>query len=147
MTSMGRTPLLAPLLVVVASALTPLIACSSGGAGDDGSSSSSSSSGAFGGKDGGGPSFGDGGGGSGECGDATKLVYVITDQSALVSFKPETGAFTQVGLIACQAGGATPTSMAVDRFGIAWIRYHDGSLWKVSTKDLSCELTKFVSPA
>lgn len=142
MTPMGRTPLhLAPLLVAC-SALAP-VACSSGGSDAGGSSGSSSSSGAFGGKDGGGQSFGDGGGGSGECSDSTKLIYVITDQSALVSFKPETATFTQIGLIGCPAGTATPTSMAVDRGGTAWVRYSDGSLNKVSTKTAACQATKF----
>lgn len=82
-----------------------------------------------------------------ECAEETKDIFVISEEQGLYRFHPPTLQFTSVGLLACPTAGSTPTSMAVDRFGIAWIRYHDGSLWKVSTKDLSCELTKFVSPA
>ena len=33
--------------------------------------------------------------------------------------------------------------MAVDRQGMAWVRYDDGSLWKVDTRDLSCVATTY----
>jgi hypothetical protein len=81
-----------------------------------------------------------------ECSDDTKDVFVVTDQAILYQFHPPTVEFKQIGVIACASGGATPTSMAVDRQGIAWVRHTDGALWKVSTKDLSCELASLQPP-
>ncbi len=81
-----------------------------------------------------------------ECAEETKDIFVISEENALYSFHPPTLAFKQIGLLKCPTGGAAPTSMAVDRTGIAWVRHSDGSIWKVSTKDLSCEPTKFTPP-
>lgn len=101
-----------------------------------------SSSGAFGG--------GDGGGGKPalpECAEDTKDIFVISEENTLYQFHPPTLAFKRVGQVQCPTGGATPTSMAVDRQGIAWVRHTDGSVWKVSTKDLACDPTTFQAPA
>lgn len=81
-----------------------------------------------------------------ECAEDTKDVYVVTDGAKLYRFHPPTLEFIAVGQIACTSSG-TPTSMAVDRTGIAWVRHSDASLWKVSTKDLTCEATTFQSPS
>ena len=78
-----------------------------------------------------------------ECADETKDIFVIAADSTLYSFHPPTLEFTIKGILNCPAGGPTPTSMAVDRDGIAWVRHSDGTVWKVSTKDLSCEATKY----
>lgn len=78
-----------------------------------------------------------------ECADSTRDPYVIAADTTLYEFHPPTLEFTSKGRIACPTGGATPTSMAIDRQGIAWVRHSDGSLWKVSTKDLSCEPTQW----
>ena len=103
----------------------------------------------FGGGDGGG--FGDAvDGGAGtveECAEDTKDIFVISEENMLFSFHPPTLAFKAVGRLACQTGGATPTSMAVDRFGTAWVRHSDGLIWKVDTRTLACELTSFLPPA
>jgi hypothetical protein len=80
-----------------------------------------------------------------ECADNTKDVYVITDGAKLYRFHPPTLEFTPVGQVACTTSG-TPTSMAVDREGVAWIRHSDGTLWKLSTQDLSCTATTFTAP-
>ena len=90
--------------------------------------------------------FGSGDGGTTayvECEEATKDVFVLSDQNLLYSFHPPTLAFTLKGTVKCPTGGATPTSMAVDRQGIAWIRHSDGSIWKVDTRDLACADTTF----
>lgn len=80
------------------------------------------------------------------CADAAKLVYVVSSQNDLYSFKPDQLVFTKIGNLACPAqGGATPNSMAVDRTGTAWINYSDGALFKVSTTDASCASTAFQS--
>jgi len=78
-----------------------------------------------------------------ECADETKDVFVIAEDRSFYSFHPPTLEFKNKGLLNCPTGGATPTSMAVDRDGIAWVRHSDGAVWKVSTKDLTCEPTKY----
>ncbi|MBX3232036.1 MAG: hypothetical protein KIT84_20025 [Labilithrix sp.] len=95
---------------------------------------------------------GDGGGlgtsdaGADECAEETKDVFVLSEQRLLYSFHPPTLAFTLKGTVNCPTGGAMPTSMAVDRRGIAWVRHTDASLWKVDTRDLACEPTDFAPP-
>ncbi|HEY8075344.1 MAG TPA: hypothetical protein VIF62_14570 [Labilithrix sp.] len=74
-----------------------------------------------------------------ECAPDTQDIFVVTDQAILYQFHPPTLDFKLIGRVSCATGGATPTSMAVDRQGIAWMRNTDGSMAKVSTKDLSCE--------
>lgn len=93
-----------------------------------------------------GPGGGLGGGRPTECAEDTKDVFVISEQNSLYSFHPPTLAFKHVGLLRCPTGGATPTSMAVDRRGIAWVRHSDASLWKVDTRTLECESTSFAPP-
>lgn len=105
---------------------------SSGGA-SSGSTPGASSSG-FGGE------VPDAGAGAG-CSEEAKLVYVLSREKDLYSFKPDTLTFARIGTLGCAAGTATPNSMAVDRSGTAWVNYNDGSLWKVSTKDASCTST------
>jgi hypothetical protein len=78
-----------------------------------------------------------------QCAEANKDVYVIAEDRTFYSFHPPSGLFTAKGILNCPTGGAMPTSMAVDRDGIAWVRHSDGTVWKVSTTDLSCELTKY----
>lgn len=83
---------------------------------------------------------------SGECAEATKDIYVITEENVLYRFHPPTLTFTPVGLLNCPTGGARPTSMAVDRLGIAWVRHSDATIWRVSTRTLECQPTAFVPP-
>jgi hypothetical protein len=78
-----------------------------------------------------------------QCADDNKDVFVIAQDRTFYSFHPPTLAFASKGLLDCPTGGALPTSMAVDREGFAWVRYSDGTVWKVDTKDLSCEPTKY----
>lgn len=78
-----------------------------------------------------------------QCAEENKDVYVIAEDQSLYLFHPPTLEFKHKGLLKCPTGGATPTSMAVDRSGVAWVRHSDGSVWKVSTKDLSCEATRY----
>jgi hypothetical protein len=86
----------------------------------------------------------DGGGNGGGCSDAAKLVYVLSDQNELYSFRPDILEFHHIGTLQCPAGvGAQPNSMAVDRTGTAWVNYGDGSLFRVSTADASCKATPF----
>jgi hypothetical protein len=78
-----------------------------------------------------------------QCADENKDVFVIAEDRSFYSFHPPTLEFKNKGLLNCPTGGALPTSMAVDREGFAWVRHSDGSVWKVDTKDLSCEITKY----
>jgi hypothetical protein len=125
----------------IAFALLALVAChKSSGAGGDQAGDLADGGGTFGQPDGGTVQP------QAECSDDTKDVFVVADDTTLYQFHPPTLAFKPLGRISCASGGATPTSMAVDRQGIAWVRHSDGSLWKVSTKDLSCEATTLQTP-
>ena len=126
-----------------------LVACSSSprpsGFGSSSGTDGTSSSGGFGDGSSSG-SLGGGGSSSGGsddgCSEAAKLVYVVSEENDLYSFKPDALAFTKIGTLECSSF-ASPNSMAVDRSGTAWVNYSDGSLFKVSTKDASCEDTPF----
>lgn len=82
-----------------------------------------------------------------DCPDAdSTFIYVVTDTNELLSFYPPTASFKVVGLLKCPATPqATPFSMAVDRKGAAYVVYSDGNLFKVSTKDASCQKTSFLA--
>jgi hypothetical protein len=111
--------------------------------GSSGTSGSSGSAGSGPGTFGSGGSSSSGSGASADCSEAAKLVYVVTIEKALYSFRPNTLTFSKVGTLNCDAGTATPNSMAVDRSGVAWVNYTDSSLFKVSTKDATCEPTSY----
>ncbi|HEY8075493.1 MAG TPA: hypothetical protein VIF62_15320 [Labilithrix sp.] len=76
------------------------------------------------------------------CSDAAKLVYVVSEENDLYSFQPNKLTFTKIGPLNCPSS-SSPNSMAVDRSGTAWVNYSDGSLFKVSTADASCQATSF----
>jgi hypothetical protein len=85
-----------------------------------------------------------------DCPDAAAtLIYVITDAGTLLSFDPRTSTFSQIGRIACLTGGS-PFSMAVDHLGTAYVVFSDtnpsddGFLFRVSTRNASCQPTGFV---
>jgi len=82
-----------------------------------------------------------------QCAEQNKDVYVISEDRTFYAFHPPTLEFKNKGLLACPTAGATPTSMAVDREGYAWVRHSDGSVWKVDTRDLSCAETKYQGQA
>ncbi|MDI1450527.1 hypothetical protein [Polyangium sp. 6x1] len=120
-----------------------------GGSSGDGGSGSGNQGG---GGDGGG--FIPGAGGSGafgpgdDCSDAAKLIYVLSDANELYSFDPPAKKFTYIGALGCQTT-MMPNSMAVDREAVAWVNYVEsdpflgddtaGVIYKVSTKDASCQ--------
>jgi hypothetical protein len=79
-----------------------------------------------------------------DCSEAAKLVYVVSAENDLYSFAPADLKFSPIGPLSCPASiGATPFSMAVDRSGTAYVNYTDGSIFRVSTKDASCQKTSF----
>lgn len=91
---------------------------------------------------------------------ASDFVYLIDEQNNFLSFAPKNdrGAgtpaselFTRIGVMNCATTrppykdylGATPFSMAVDRYATAWVLYTTGELFKVSPKDASCQPTTY----
>jgi hypothetical protein len=100
--------------------------------------SSSSGGGSIGGK------IKDGGADTSDCAESAGVPYVVSAQDDLYSFEPDKGRFTKIGHLSCPApAGITPNSMAIDRSGTAWVNYTDGSLFKVSTTDASCQATSY----
>jgi len=78
------------------------------------------------------------------CAEGAGLVYVVSKAGDLYSFQPEAREFKRIGELKCPSdSGAKPNSMAVDRSGTAWVNYGDGALFRVSTRDASCEPTDF----
>jgi hypothetical protein len=86
---------------------------------------------------------------------ATNFVYVISATGSLYSFAPDKKIFTKIGDVHCpSSGNAQYNSMAVDRSATAWVNVIDfntqtlqmtGALYKVSTKDASCDPNPAVS--
>lgn len=87
------------------------------------------------------------------CGENADLVYLVDEQYRLLSFNPKDGKneLKLLGNISCPAGPsfgggtATPFSMSVDRDARAWILYNSGEIFWVSTKDLSCKASGFMT--
>jgi hypothetical protein len=79
------------------------------------------------------------------CPDAgATLVYVITEQSDLYSFYPPTLEFQRIGTISCMTGSGEPFSMAVDRRGIGYSVFEDGTLHLIDMATAACKDTTFV---
>lgn len=80
-----------------------------------------------------------------DCPDAdSTLVYVVTTQNELYAFYPPDLSFRFIGNLVCPAPpGETPFSMAVDRRGVAYVLYTDGSLYRVSTLTAACVATTY----
>ncbi len=142
-----RTSLSYPSWLLGTGLLVSASACGGGGGSSSGFESSSGTASSSGTPSSSGDlssSSGASGATSDGCSDAAKLVYVVSNENDLYSFKPDSLQFTRIGTLDCRAGGfATPNSMAVDRTGTAWVNYSDGSLFKVSTKDATCQSTSF----
>jgi hypothetical protein len=141
--STPRWHLLAPAASLVAAMVVASCTATGPAPGQGGSTTSSGS----GGQGGDGLLYDAGLGDGGDaCGEAAKLIYVLSQEKGLYSFYPATLAFQKIGALACPATpGASPFSMAVDRAGVAWVLYDDGSLFHVSTADASCTTTSFVA--
>ena len=75
------------------------------------------------------------------CEDSATHVYVLSDKSELHRFRPGELRFEKVGLVSCDT--VLPNSMAVDRFGTAWVNYKNGNLYRVSTRNAACLKTAY----
>jgi hypothetical protein len=79
------------------------------------------------------------------CPDAgATLIYTITQQGDLYSFYPPTLAFTFIGSISCATSSNQPFSMAVDRTGIGYSVFQDGTLHLIDMANAACKDTPFV---
>src|SRR5262245_28764249 len=94
------------------------------------------------------------GAGSSDCTEAAELIYVLSVQNDLYSFRPDQKLFEKIGPLQCQTT-MQPNSMAIDRNAVAWVNYVQndglgsdtaGVLFKVSTVDASCEPTSISLP-
>jgi hypothetical protein len=75
-----------------------------------------------------------------------ELVYVVNADSELLSFDPRKlpgDPFRLVGKLTCDPSSG-PFSMAVDRMGVAWVVYGNGTLHRVSILDAHCAPTAYM---
>lgn len=73
-----------------------------------------------------------------ECASETTKIYALSmAPDALYRFDPESLSLTRLGYLECPAKNVA--SMAIDRYGTAWIVYQTGQLMKVRLADLHCE--------
>jgi hypothetical protein len=84
-------------------------------------------------------------GAAANCSEAAQLVYVLSDQNDLYSFRPNLRRFTRIGALGCPRSAGSPNSMAIDRDAVAWVNYVQGGLgdsagaiYRVNTADASC---------
>jgi hypothetical protein len=78
------------------------------------------------------------------CSVASQYIYVLAADNTLSSFDPPTLTFTTIGVLDCPASlGATPFSMAVDRFDHGWSVFTDGNLYRFDVKTAKCTGTGF----
>ena len=77
------------------------------------------------------------------CDPDVLYIYLVTSETDLYRYRPDTGVFSLVGNLSCPSDGA-PFSMGVSRTGIAYVVYNTGELFKVDTKDASCDFTDWV---
>lgn len=74
------------------------------------------------------------------CDPDVLYIYLVTSETELYRYRPDTGAFSLVGSLDCDFD-ASPFSMGVSRTGIAYVVYSNGELYAVSTIDASCSGT------
>jgi hypothetical protein len=66
-----------------------------------------------------------------ECEGETRDPYVLGVDRTLWSFHPDQRTFERKGTIPCVGYEGSPSSMAIDRHGVAWIHYTNGTIWKL----------------
>jgi len=149
---MNRRSCAAPVFVVGCLLLGACSASSNDdGSGGDSGSGADGPGGGFTGSGGGG---GSGAGPGSGCSEAAELIYVLSLENDLYSFRPDVKQFTKIGPLECQTA-MQPNSMAIDRNAVAWVNYVQndglgsdtaGSLFQVSTADASCQPTTIALP-
>lgn len=80
------------------------------------------------------------------CSAEARDVYVISHGGDLYRFAPKKLEFTKIGAVKCGPyfTKLSVYSMAVDRDSNAWVLDSQGVVWKVSTRDATCEATTYV---
>jgi hypothetical protein len=79
-----------------------------------------------------------------DCGPGVTDIYLLSMEHNLIRFSPSDLTFTTIGKVDCPLN-ASAYSMAVNRQGVAYVRYSDGELFRVSTLTAKCEPTGFVA--
>lgn len=78
-----------------------------------------------------------------DCADTEDLIYLLDqDENALYLFDPATTALTPLGTFECDYW-TVPSSMAVSRDGIAYIRHSDDTLWALDLATFTCTDTGY----
>lgn len=73
-----------------------------------------------------------------DCSGEVKLIYVVTrSPKAIHRFDPEALTYTLLGNVQCPFSGE-PESMAVDRQGVAWVRFSTGRMAKIPLDTFKC---------
>ncbi len=82
------------------------------------------------------------------CVDTALLMYLMTVDGKMLSFKPDTQTLQLIGQVNCPGTSGPAFSMALDRNAIAWVLYtdaqHEGQgLYRVDTANAACTPTAF----
>lgn len=87
---------------------------------------------------------GEGGAPFDDCTDPdVTYIYLVTSSFGMYAFKPASQELEYRGQLNCPTN-ASPFSMAVNRFGTAYVIYNDGTLWQADVTDASCAPTDYL---
>jgi len=78
-----------------------------------------------------------------DCAPGTQHVYLLSTTNVLYSFDPPSLSAVAVGPLSCDI---TPSSMAIDRHGKAWVHSYDDRLFQVNITTAACTETAFKDP-
>ena len=81
-----------------------------------------------------------------ECKGETQFVYVFTQTATIYRFDPTSLTFAELGRPNCPTS-VGPYSMAIDRYGVAWLGYRNGSVHKSPLGSLECTEILLQRPA
>lgn len=80
----------------------------------------------------------------GGCAANSDLIYLLDSGGTLLSFDPRTSTMNEIGNLACPSTSGVGThSMAVDRRGVGWVLYQNGSLYQIDLTTAACSPTDF----
>jgi hypothetical protein len=71
------------------------------------------------------------------------VAYVVTNGADIYAINPAMVAVTFVTALACPAAGASPSTMAVSRAGIAYVKYNNGKIYSVDLTTHVCKQTPY----
>ncbi|MFT5585757.1 MAG: hypothetical protein ACI9VR_003350 [Cognaticolwellia sp.] len=80
-----------------------------------------------------------------DCEGTSDLIYVVSrSDESLYLFDPDTLSFERQGALECD-WISSPSSMAVARDGVAYVRYSDDSVYEVNLETMACSPTSYSS--